>query len=59
MENQIPAIVEELYHSLVGSPNPELWPEFSQKNPIQGHGLWAFYRGLSLGLKIANACNEL
>lgn len=58
MENQIPIIVEELYHAIVGQPQPFLWPEDLRKVPIQGHGMWAFYRGLQIGVQIAAACLE-
>lgn len=56
MENQIPTIVEELYHTFVGEPKPFLWSENLQEKPLWGHGLWAFYRGLQVGLQIAAAC---
>lgn len=58
MENQIPIIVEELYHAFVGPPKSFLWPEHLKDVPIQGHGMWAFYRGLQMGIQIAAACLE-
>lgn len=56
MEYQIPEIIEVLYHAIVGSPDPDRWPDFTKDNPLQAHGLWSFYRGLSLGLQISIAC---
>lgn len=58
MGNDIPTIVEELYRHFVTPPNPDFWPNYFQSNPIQGHGLWAFYQGLQLGMQITGACLE-
>lgn len=58
MENQIPTIVEELYHAFVGEPKPFFWPEHLRKKPLWGHGMWAFYQGLQVGIQIAAACLE-
>ena len=58
MEQTIPIVVEELYRSLFPGPNPNLWPEYLRKSPVEGHGLWSFYQGLRLGLRLANACRE-
>ena len=57
MEPQIPFVVEELYRYFVMKPNPRLWPDHIQ-DPIQGHGLWAFYQGLRLGIQLADSCLE-
>lgn len=58
MENQIPMIVEQLYHCFVTNPNPDFWPEYLQNDPVKAHGLWAFYQGLQVGVQLANACLE-
>lgn len=58
MGSEIPVIVEELYHTFVTEPNPELWPERLQEDPVMGHGLWAFYQGLRLGVQMTDAALE-
>ena len=57
MEDQFHEILEELYYAFIGSPNSNFWPDFAPDNPMLGHGLWCFYRGLCVGTKIANMCN--
>lgn len=58
MDNQIPTIIEVLYHAIVAEPEPRFWPDYLKDAPIKGHGLWSFYRGLQVGLQLANACFE-
>lgn len=58
MEPQIPLIVEELYPYFVTGPNPNFWPDHLKADPIQAHGLWAFYQGLRLGIQLADGCLE-
>ena len=58
MEKEIPYIVEALYQSFVTEPDPRFWPDYLQSEPVRGHGLWAFYQGLRLGLQISGACLE-
>lgn len=58
MEHEIPAIVEELYYYFVTEPTPGFWPERLKDDPVQGHGLWAFYQGLRLGVQLTDACLE-
>ena len=58
MECAIPVIVEELYRYFVTEPNPSFWPECIRNDPVKGHGLWAFYQGLQLGMQMADACLE-
>lgn len=58
MGNKIPMIVQSLYPYFVTEPNPEFWPDHLKKNPVQGHGLWAFYQGLRLGVQLTDACLE-
>ena len=58
MDKEFPIIVEELYHAFVGEPTPRLWPEYLRDAPVQGHGMWAFYQGLEVGLRLAAACLE-
>ncbi|MCI8869339.1 MAG: hypothetical protein HFF39_02155 [Lawsonibacter sp.] len=56
MKDSIPVVVETLYLGLVPPPDPEQWPEYLQNDPVRGHGLWSFYQGLCLGLRLARAC---
>lgn len=58
MEQPVPLIVEEIYHYFVTEPNPMFWPEYLRQDPVKGHGLWAFYQGLKLGIRLADACLE-
>lgn len=58
MEQQIPMIIETLYRYLVIEQPPDSWPEYLQGDPVRAHGLWAFYRGLRLGLQLSDACLE-
>lgn len=58
MENNIPYIVDALYRYFVSEPDPKFWPDYLTSEPIKGHGLWAFYQGLKLGLQLAGACLE-
>ncbi len=46
MEPEIPVIVETLYRYFVTQPDPRFWPDYFKKDPVHGHGLWAFYQGL-------------
>lgn len=56
MEHQIPTIIEELYYGIVTGPDPKLWPEYLQNDPIRAHELRAFYTGLRIGLQLGPAC---
>ena len=58
MEPNIPVIVEQLYGYFVAEPEPSFWPEYVRDDPIKGHGLWAFYQGLQLGMQLTDACLE-
>jgi len=58
MNDPIPIVIEELYRGLVPGPNPTFWPEYLRESPVEGHGLWSFYQGLQLGLRLAAACLE-
>lgn len=58
MEQKIPVIVETLYKYFVTQPDPSFWPDYLQKEPVQGHGLWSFYQGLCLGIQLTDACLE-
>lgn len=58
MESEIPLIVEELYHYFVTAPDPRFWPEYVRNDPVKGHGLWAFYQGLQIGMQMTHACLE-
>lgn len=56
MENEFPIIIEELYNAFVGESQPFLWPERLRDVPLRGHGMWAFYRGLQIGMQLAAVC---
>ncbi|WP_297871577.1 hypothetical protein [uncultured Oscillibacter sp.] len=55
MTHDIPVVVELLYHAWVGGPDPERWPEWMRDNPVQGQGLYSFYQGLRLGIRLLTA----
>ena len=57
MGNDIPILVDELYRYFVTQPDPRFWPDYIQ-DPVQGHGLWSFYQGLRLGVRLSDACLE-
>ena len=56
MKEEIPLVIEELYLQFSPGPIPSFWPEYLQEDPIRGHGLWSFYQGLKLGLRLSAAC---
>ena len=56
--NEIPLVIEHLYIDWVTDPNPDRQPEDFRENPVQGHGLYAFYCGLILGFRLMDACQE-
>ncbi len=58
MAHEIPLIADSLYRYFVTQPDPQFWPDYFKKDPIQGHGLWAFYQGLQLGMQLTDACLE-
>ncbi len=58
MKTLIPDVVDELYGYFVPPPNPEFWPEHMAGDPVRAHGLWSFYQGLQLGLRLAEACRD-
>lgn len=58
MEPEIPMIVEMLYRYFVTQPDPDFWPDYFKKDPVQGHGLWSFYQGLRLGVQLTDAALE-
>lgn len=58
MENEFPTVIEELYNAFVGEPKPFLWPERLRDVPLRGHGMWAFYRGIQVGMQITAACQN-
>ena len=53
---QVPDIIDELFHAWVPSPRPELLPEHLREDPVRGSGLFCFYQGLALGLRLDQAC---
>ena len=56
MRPEIPMVVEELYLSFVTEPDPQHWPERLQEDPVKGHGLWSFYQGLKLEMRLSAIC---
>lgn len=46
-------LMDELYHAMIGDPNPEQWPEYLEDNPVQAHGMYCFREGIRLGLLLA------
>ena len=56
MDGQIPPIIEELYFQFSPGPIPSFWPERLREDPIRGHGMWSFYQGRKLGLRLSVAC---
>lgn len=59
MDNNIPCIIEILYHYFVGEPHCAHWSDHLKDVPMTGHGLWAFYQGLRLGIRLMNGCLDL
>lgn len=58
MDEQIPCIAEALYNHFVMPPDPRFWPDRLSGKPVLGHGLYAFYQGLRLGVRLTGACLE-
>ena len=58
MDQNIPTIIDALYRYFVTEPDPRFWPDYFRHDPVQGHGLWAFYQGLQLGMQITGAYLE-
>lgn len=58
MHEEIPIIVEELYNYFSHESTPDHWPRGLENNPVQGHGMWAFYQGLRMGFQLSAACLE-
>ena len=59
MHKEIPIVVEELYNYFSHESTPDNWPRGFEDNPVQGHGVWSFYQGLQLGMRIAAASLDL
>ena len=59
MNQEIPCVVEMLHGQWVVEANPKLWPDYLQNDPMKGYSLYSFYRGLRLGLQIADACLDI
>ncbi len=58
MKEEIPMLVEELYYRYSHELVPESWAGGFEENPVQGHGLWSFYQGLKLGMRLSAICLE-
>ena len=54
--NEIPDIIDLLYHAWIPSPAPRQWPEYLRQDPVRGYGLYCFYQGVALGLRLDQAC---
>ncbi len=54
---EIPEVIQLLYNYWRVEPDKALWPECIS-DPVEGYGLYSFYQGLSLGLQLAEACQE-
>ena len=52
----IPDIMEELFLAWVPGPEPGQWPEYLREDPVRGYGLFCFYQGFALGLRLDQAC---
>ena len=50
--NEIPDIIDLLYHAWIPSPDPRQWPEYLRQDPVRGYGLYCFYQGIALGLQL-------
>lgn len=58
--NEIPEVVELLYHQWVVVPPPESWPEYlSKNNPALVRSMYTFYQGLTLGFHLADAFRRI
>ena len=58
MKEEIPYMIEELYYEYAHELVPESWAGGFEDNPVQGHGLWSFYQGLKLGMRLSAICLE-
>ena len=58
MNYEIPMLVEILYYSFSHELVPESWAGGFEDDPVQGHGLWSFYQGLKLGMRLSAICLE-
>lgn len=56
--NEIPQIVEDLYHDTVRIPDEQDWPDYLGHNPLFVHSLYSFYYGLRTGFQLSNALRE-
>lgn len=57
--NEIPEVIQLLYHAWVPAPDPCQWPEHLREDPVRGYGLYCFHQGLALGLQLEEACREV
>ena len=53
---EIPEVIEELFYAWVPAPEARQWPEHLGEDPVRGYGLFSFYQGLALGLRLESAC---
>ena len=58
MNYEIPMLVEILYYDFSHELVPESWAGGFEDDPVQGHGLWSFYQGLKLGMRLSAICLE-
>ena len=57
--NEIPDVIDLLYHAWIPDPDPGQWPEYLREDPVRGYGLYCFYQGIALGLQLEEACREV
>ena len=58
MAEIIPDVIDELYSYFVPASTSQFWPDHLAKDPVQAHGLWSFYQGLQLGIRLSQACQD-
>ena len=57
--NEIPDVIDLLYHAWIPAPDPGQWPEYLREDPVRGYGLYCFYQGIALGLQLEEACRDV
>ena len=55
--NEVPEIIEMLYHAWVSVPDSGCWPAYLKNDPGRAQGLSAFYQGLCFGIRLSEACH--
>ena len=55
--HEVPEIIELLYHAWVSIPDPSCWPDYLKNDPALARGMYGFYQGLCLGVRLSEACH--